>query len=135
MKIGYTSGVFDLFHYGHLNLLMNAKKNCDFLIVGVCSDCLTYKLKNRFPVHSIQTRFDYLTNLKCVDRVFVKTKDDDFKVANKMKAEIVFKGSDWINTRKWVLLETKFLKKGIEVKFFEYTKGISSTQIRSGLKC
>ena len=134
MTIGYTSGVFDLFHVGHLALIEKAKKDCDFLIVAVCSDKLTLDLKGHKPIIPFEDRFRIIASLKCVDRVICKPLDDEFLMAKSVNANIVFKGSDWENSSKWLLLENKFKREGIKVKFFLYTKKVSSTKIRRLLK-
>jgi glycerol-3-phosphate cytidylyltransferase len=130
MKIGYTSGVFDLFHVGHLNLLQKAKANCDFLVVAVCSDNLTFDLKGYYPVVEDVDRMRILSALSCVDRVVLKGSSDEFLMVKAVGANIVFKGSDWKGSKKWVELEKRFKKERIKVKFFPYTKGISSTKLR-----
>ena len=134
MKIGYTSGVFDLFHVGHLNLLENAKSKCDMLVVGICSDALVFKLKRRHPVIPLEDRIRIVRALKCVDSVVVKSVDNEVLMAQSVKANIVFKGDDWKNTLKWLNLEKKFKAIGVKVVYFPYTKGISSTKLRGLVK-
>ena len=69
MKIGYTSGVYDLFHIGHLNILKNAKSVCDKLIVGVSTDELVKKYKNKKPIISHSERMQIVSSIKFVDAV------------------------------------------------------------------
>lgn len=133
MKIGYTSGVFDLFHVGHLNLLEKAKANCDYLIVGVCSDRLALDLKGKLPVINMVDRIRVVKSLKCVDRVVVESVDNKLLFWNALKFNIIFKGSDWKGTAKWVGLQKQFKDLGVEVKFFPYTKKISSSLLRGKL--
>lgn len=133
MIIGYTSGVFDLFHVGHLNLLENARKNCDFLVVAVCNDAFVVQLKGHKPVIKLEDRMRILSALRCVDRVIVKGFDNEYLLAKSVGADIVFKGSDWEKSKKWIDLKKKFSKEGIKVKFFSYTEGISSTRLRGFL--
>jgi glycerol-3-phosphate cytidylyltransferase len=133
MIIGFTSGVFDLFHVGHLRLLEKAKKNCDFLIVGVCSDKLSKSLKHKRPVVSCVDRCDIVSALRCVDQVIVKKTDDDVYYSLQFNANLVFKGSDWANSLKWKRYEREFKAHNISVVFFPYTKRISSTKIRGKL--
>lgn len=130
MIVGFTSGVFDLFHVGHLNLLERAKNKCDRLVVGVCSDELVFKLKRRHPVISLETRLRIVKALKCVDSVVVKSVDNEVLMAQSVKASIVFKGDDWKNTSKWLNLEKKFKAIDVKVVYFPYTKGVSSTKLR-----
>ena len=134
MIIGFTSGVFDLFHVGHLNLLENAAKECDLLFVGVCSDELTFKLKRRKPIIQFKDRLRIVSALSCVSKVIPKTFDDDLFYAKSVNAKIVFKGSDWQDTQKWLGLQKKFDKEGIKIQFFPYTRGISSTKLRGLVK-
>jgi len=133
MIIGYTSGVFDLFHVGHLKLLQKAKENCDYLIVGVCSDKLSKKLKGKKPIINENQRIEIVEALRCVDQVYLKTIDMDVNFALKYDAKIIFKGNDWQNTSKWIYNETFAKKLGISVVFLPYTKRISSTKIRGKL--
>ena len=130
MKIGFTSGVFDLFHIGHLNILKKAKKKCDFLIVAVTNDNLAYKLKNKKPVIPFKERYEIVKNIKFVDKV-VEEKVDDKLLAKKMyKFDIIFKGDDWKNSKKWEILKKKLEKQKTKVVFLKYTKNTSSTLIR-----
>jgi len=133
MKIGYTSGVFDLFHVGHLALLEKASRDCDFLIVAVCSDKLAFDLKGRKPIIPFEDRFRIISSLKCVNRVICKAVDDEFLMAKSVQANVVFKGDDWKATQKWLVLEKKFKAEGIKVKFFPYTQKVSSSSIRKEL--
>ena len=130
MVIGYTSGVFDLFHIGHLNLLENAAKECDLLFVGVCSDELVLKLKHRKPMIPFKDRIRIINALSCVSKAIPKTFDDDLFYAKSVNAKIVFKGSDWENTQKWLANEKRFENEKILIRFLPYTKGISSTKLK-----
>jgi len=132
--IGYTSGVFDLFHIGHLNLLERASKECDLLFVGVCTDELTFKLKRRKPVIPFQDRLKIVDALSCVSKAIPKTFDDDLFYAKSINAKIVFKGSDWKGTQKWLANKKRFDKEGIGIKFLPYTKRVSTSLILRGLK-
>lgn len=133
MVIGYTAGVFDLFHVGHLTLLKNAKGMCDKLIVGVTVDELvTYKGK-----HSVIPYSDRAEIVRCcryVDSVVPQYDMDKLTMCKKLKANILFVGDDWYDTPKWDEYEKEFYKAGIEIIYFPYTKGISSTLISEALK-
>ena len=130
MKIGYTSGVFDLFHIGHLNILKQAKEKCDYLIVACSTDELTHSLKGKYPIISFSERFKILEALKYVDKV-VPEEDDDKLLAHKLyNFDIIFKGSDWANTDKWKSLEREFIKHKVDVVFIAYTSSISSSKIK-----
>ena len=75
--VGYTTGVFDLFHIGHLRLLQRAKSRCDRLIVGVSTDELVQSYKNKKPVIPFEERSEIVAALKCVD-VVVHLKNQSF---------------------------------------------------------
>ncbi len=131
MKIGYTSGVFDLFHIGHLNILKKAKKNCDYLIVAVTNDSLTLKLKNKKPVIPFKERFEIVKSIKFVDKVVEEKVDDKLLAKKKYKFDIIFKGDDWKNSKKWKVLKREFKKMNTKVLFLKYTKNTSSTLIKN----
>lgn len=132
--VGYTTGVFDLFHIGHLNILRNASSECDELIVGVTTDELTYKLKGKKPVIPFEERVQIVEALKCVDRVMPQAKRDEISDWEELKFDIMFKADDRKGESRWEDLEKKFAKLGVKVKFFPYTKGTSSTLIRECLQ-
>ena len=129
--IGYTTGVFDLFHIGHLNIIKNAKANCDFLIIGVTSDDLAEKLKNKRPVIPLSERLEIIKSIKFVDKVIVQNSIDEISDFHRLHFNIIFKGSDWRDTSKWTALEIEFAKLNVKVKYFPYTKHTSSTILRN----
>lgn len=133
MIIGYTAGVFDLFHIGHLNLLKNAKGMCDKLIVGVTTDELV-QYKGKSPVIPFVDRIEIVRNIKFVDAVVAQENMDKLEMCKKLKAEILFVGDDWYKTEKWEDYEKGFRKAGIKIVYFPYTKGVSTTQITKALK-
>lgn len=130
--IGYTTGVFDLFHVGHLNLLKNAKGLCDKLIVGVTSDDLV-AYKNKKAVINQSERIEIVRNIKFVDAVVVQNDMDKFKMWERLKFDIMFVGDDWFDTPKWKDLDKKFKSVGVKIIYFPYSKGISSTLINETL--
>ena len=130
--IGYTSGVFDLFHIGHLNLLKNAKGLCDHLIVGVTSDELV-AYKNKRAVINHQERMEIVRNIKFVDAVVPQNDMDKFKMWERLKFDVMFVGDDWLNTPKWKELDEKFKAVGVKIIYFPYTEGTSSTLINDTL--
>lgn len=133
MIIGYTSGVYDLFHIGHLNMLRNAKSMCDKLIVGVTTDELvSYKLKK--SVIPFTERIEIVRSLNCVDVAIPQTDIDKVKIWNKLKFNILFVGDDWYNDKNWKKYESQLKKKKVKIIYFPYTKGISSTLLNSTLK-
>lgn len=131
--IGYTTGVFDLFHIGHLNLLKNAKAMCDRLIVGVTSDELvTYKHKK--AVIPFEERLEIVRSIKYVDAAIIQDNLDKYEAWKKMKFDILFVGDDWYNTDQWNTYEELLTKVGVRIIYFPYYKGTSSTLINETLK-
>lgn len=132
MIIGYTTGVYDLFHIGHLNLLKNAKGMCDKLIVGVTIDELvTYKGKK--AMIPFEDRIEIVRSIKYVDAAVPQYDMDKLTACKKLKANILFVGDDWYDTPKWQNYERQFNDAGIKIVYFPYTKGVSSTQITKAL--
>lgn len=130
--IGYTSGVYDLFHIGHLNLLKNAKGLCDKLIVGVTVDELvTYKKKR--AVIPFEERIEIVRSIKYVDAAIPQEDLDKFKMWEKLHFDVLFVGDDWYNSASWKEMEEKFNEVGVRVIYFPYTKGTSSTLINTTL--
>ena len=125
---GYTTGVFDLFHIGHLNLLQNARSLCDQLIVGVTTDELV-SYKNKKAVIPFLERLEIVRNIKCVDTVVPQEDMDKMKQWDKLKFDVIFVGDDWHNTEKWKDFESDFKEVGVKIVYFPYTKGISSTKL------
>ncbi len=132
MILGYTTGVYDLFHIGHLNLLKNAKGMCDKLIVGVTSDKLV-GYKNKRSVIPFEERMEIVRNVKFVDAVIPQEDMDKFKVWEMLKFDIMFVGDDWADSDKWKVYEAKFKEVGVRIMYFPYTKGTSSTLINETL--
>ena len=132
MTVGYTSGVYDLFHIGHLNLLKNARGLCDKLIVGVTVDKLV-EYKNKHSVIPFAERLEIVRNIKYVDAAIPQEDLDKFKMWEKLHFDILFVGDDWFNTPRWKEMEDKFRNVGVRVVYFPYTKGTSSTLINQTL--
>ena len=133
-KIGYTTGVFDLFHVGHLEILRKAKENCDYLIVGVSTDELVQEYKNKRPIITFEQRIEIIKSIKYVDEVVVQSDRDKLSALHKIGFNIMFVGDDWKGSKMFLELESKFQKHGVEIFYFPYTKNISSTSLRSILK-
>ncbi len=131
--IGYTTGVFDLFHVGHLNILKKSKEFCDILIVGVTIDKTTEKIKGKRPIISYKDRSRIVRSIKYVDVVIPQKKIDEIEDYHYLKFDCIFKGDDWEGTEKWRKLKSFFKNKGVDVIFFPYTEKISSTKIRNNL--
>ncbi|MCR5595207.1 MAG: adenylyltransferase/cytidyltransferase family protein [Lachnospiraceae bacterium] len=133
MVIGYTTGVYDLFHIGHLNLLKNAKGLCDKLIVGVSIDDLVqYKGKN--ALIPFEDRIEIVRSCKYVDAAVPQYDMDKLKACKELGATMLFVGDDWYGDPKWQKYEEEFAKENIKIVYFPYTKGISSTRIAEALQ-
>ncbi len=127
--IGYTTGVFDLFHVGHVRILKKSKSLCDKLIVGVSSDKLVKKYKNKYPVISQKERIEVVKSNKYVDYVVSQNTLDKFESWKKLKYDVMFVGDDWYATKKWKDLDKEFRNLGVKIVYLPYTKGTSSTKI------
>ena len=133
MIIGYTAGVYDLFHIGHLNLLKNAKGMCDKLVVGVTvDDLVTYKGKR--AMIPFEDRIEIVRSCKYVDAAVPQYDMDKLAACKKLGASVLFVGDDWYGTDKWKQYEKEFAESGIRVVYFPYTKGISSTLVAKTLE-
>jgi len=133
MIVGYTTGVYDLFHVGHLNLLRNARGMCDKLIVGVTSDELvSYKSKQAVIPHA--ERMEIVRSVRYVDAVIPQENMNKLEAWEKLKFDVMFVGDDWYQTDKWEEMEEEFKKRGVRIVFFPYTKGTSSTLINEILE-
>ena len=133
MIIGYTTGVYDLFHIGHLNLLKNAKGLCDKLIVGVTVDELV-AYKGKKALIPFEDRIEIVRSCKYVDAAVPQYDMDKLTACKKLNAQILFVGDDWYATEKWQEYEKEFEKEEIKIIYFPYTKNTSSTQIRKALQ-
>lgn len=133
MIIGYTAGVYDLFHIGHINLLKNAKGMCDKLIVGVTVDELV-QYKGKRAIIPFEDRIEIVRSCKFVDAAIPQADMDKLSACRKLGAEILFVGDDWYDTPKWREYEAEFSRYGIKIVYFPYTKGISSTRITKTLR-
>jgi len=131
--IGYTTGVFDLFHIGHLNILKRAKEQCDVLIVGVTTDEVTMEMKGKKPIIPFEERFEIVNSIKYVNSVVAKSTVDNIESWEELRFDVYFKGDDWKGTDKGRMLEKDFGIFGVEIKYFPYTKGTSSTKLRKVL--
>ena len=132
MTIGYTTGVYDLFHIGHLNLLKNAKGMCDKLIVGVTVDELV-AYKGKKAMIPFEDRIEIVRSCKYVDAAVPQYDMDKLTARKKLGAQFLFVGDDWYGTEKWTEYEKQFEAEGIKIVYFPYTKGVSSTKINEAL--
>ena len=132
-KIGYTCGVFDLFHTGHLNLLERCKEMCDILVVGVCDDGYVRDIKHKEPIIKENERVRILNALKCVDRaelVDIETTNDKMIAQRRFGFDVLFSGDDWKGTERYMRTEEQFSKIGVSIEYLPYTKGVSTTEIK-----
>ena len=126
-KIGYTTGVFDLFHIGHLNILRKAKKKCDYLIVGVTTDEETLRIKSKKPIIPFVERIQIINSIRYVDIAVPEDNTDKLVAWDKYKFDVIFKGDDRKNTPQWLKYEEEFSERGVDVVYFKYTDGTSSS--------
>ena len=132
MIIGYTTGVYDLFHVGHVNLLRNAKALCDKLIVGVTIDELV-SYKNKRCVIPFTDRIEVVRACRYVDIAIPQMSVDKVEAVAKLKVNVLFVGDDWYADEKWKLMESKLAAMDCQITYFPYTSGVSSTLINSAL--
>lgn len=129
-KLGYTSGVYDMFHIGHLNILRRAKEMCDTLVVGVTTDKLCFERKKKYPVICETDRMAIVESIKYVDKVIPQVDMDKMSVVKALGADVVFVGSDWKGTDAWIKYEKEFATIGCSVVYLSHTDGISSSILR-----
>lgn len=129
VKIGYLSGTFDLFHVGHLNLLRRAKEQCDYLIVGVHENG---KWKGKETFIPLAERKAIVESCRYVDKVVDSCREDS-DAWNLWHYDILFVGSDYKGTERFERYEEFFRDKGVNIIYFPYTQGTSSTQIRNAV--
>jgi glycerol-3-phosphate cytidylyltransferase len=132
-SVGYTTGVFDLFHIGHLNILRRAKEKCNYLIVGVSTDELVKSYKNKYPVIPYNERKVIVEAIRYVDKVVPQETQNKIEAFSRLKFDVLFHGDDWKGSSIFVETEKQFLKNGVDVIFFPYTKTTSSTLLKEVL--
>ena len=129
-KVGYTTGVYDMFHIGHLNILRRAKEQCDYLIVGVSTDELVQKEKDKTPVIPYEERAAIIESIRYVDRVVPQENKNKLEAWEKYHFDAMFVGSDWQGTETWMSFERQFAPLGVEIVYLPHTDGISSTLLK-----
>lgn len=132
--IGYTTGVYDMFHIGHLNILQRAKAQCDYLIVGVSTDELVQKEKNKKPIIPFHERCKIIEAIKYVDMVVPQENKDKLAAWKKYSFDKMFVGSDWKGTPQWDKYEEQFFPHNVEIVYLPHTDGVSSTELTNILK-
>ena len=126
-KIGYTTGVFDMFHIGHLNILKRSKEQCDYLIVGVSTDEVVKSYKNKTPIIPFEERIAIVSELKCVNLAVPQTSMNKMEAWEKYHFDALFHGSDWKGSNMYNKLIEEFSAVGVDVVFLPHTENVSST--------
>lgn len=126
-KIGYTTGVYDMFHIGHLNLLKKAKEQCDYLIVGVSTDEVVKSYKNKTPIIPFEERIAIVQELKCVDKAVPQTSMNKMEAWERYRFNALFHGSDWKGSEMYNKMVESFERVGVDIVFLPHTEGVSST--------
>ena len=134
MIIGYTTGVFDMFHIGHLNIIRRAKEQCDYLIVGVSTDELVQHDKGKTPVIPYEERAAIVAALRDVDKVVPQKNKNKLGAWEQYHFNKMFVGSDWQGTPQWRHYELQFKPLGVDIIYLSHTDGISSTQLTNVIK-
>jgi len=133
-KVGYTTGVYDLFHIGHLNVLRNAKELCNFLIVGVSTDELVQHDKNKTPVIPYVERVQIVEAIRYVDMVVPQPNKNKLEAWVKYHFDAMFVGNDWEGTSTWKKFEEQFKPLGVDIVYLPHTDGTSSTLLTEVLQ-
>ena len=138
LKIGFTCGVYDLFHVGHLNLFERAKQHCDYLIVGICDDEYVRTYKNKEAVINENDRFRIVNALKCVDEVAMVNSEetvDKIVAWNRFHFDVLFAGDDWKGSPRFIETQKQFEEANLDIEtvFLPYTKEVSTTMLREKL--
>jgi cytidyltransferase-related domain len=129
-KVGYTQGVYDMFHIGHLNLINHAKEQCDTLIVGVNADELVESYKHKTPVINQNERQIIVANIKAVDECIIAYTLDKVEMWQKLHFDAIFIGDDWKGNPRWEQTKINLAEYGADVVFLPHTDGVSSTFLR-----
>jgi glycerol-3-phosphate cytidylyltransferase len=120
--IGYTAGVFDLFHVGHLRLLRNARSRCDFLIVAVTTDALALEVKGSAPVVPLVERMDIVQSVRFVDQVVVQETMDKVAAWRSLRFDVVFVGDNLRGSGTWPLTESELANVGVGIEYLPHTR-------------
>lgn len=129
--VGYVPGAWDMFHVGHLNILLRAREHCDRLLVGVVTDEALYAAKSKYPVVPLEERMEVVAALDIVDEVTTDFSSNKLEVWQRVGFDILFKGDDWRGTAKGDKLEADMGSVGVQVHYFPYTAHTSSTLLRA----
>lgn len=134
MTIGYTTGVFDMFHIGHLNILRRAKEKCDYLIVGVSTDECVESYKHKTPIIPYDQRAAIVEAIKYVDEVVPQNSMDKLEFLKQRHFDVMFHGDEWKGSELYNNYEKEFALYGARIEYLSHTDGISSTLLREKLK-
>ena len=133
-KVGYTTGVYDMFHIGHLNIIRRAKEQCEYLIVGVSTDELVQNEKGKTPIIPFKERIDIISSIKYVDEVIPQISKNKKEAWESLQFDVMFVGSDWEGTPQWKQYESEFGELGVKIVYLPHTDGISSTELRQKIQ-
>jgi len=128
--VGFTTGVYDMFHIGHLHLLKKAKNHCNYLIVGVSTDELVESYKNKTPIIPFEHRLEIIASLKFVDEVVAITHRNKKQTYLDVGYDVLFVGDDWKDSDVFTDMEKYLEEYNSRVEYFPYTKEVSSTKFR-----
>jgi glycerol-3-phosphate cytidylyltransferase len=131
MRVGYTSGIFDLFHVGYLNLLRRSKLDCDFLFAAVASDEVAHEVTGRVPSVPYAERLEIVRSVTFVDAVVGKMTSDSVAMWEQLRFDVLYKGGDWADDERGVALESTFADLPVEIVYFPYTRNTSSERLRA----
>jgi glycerol-3-phosphate cytidylyltransferase len=131
--VGYAPGAYDLFHVGHLNLLRRVRLECDYLIAGVVSDEVALTQKGRLPVVPQEERLEIVASLDVVDEAVMEWTTDKLETWERVRFDVIYKGSDWTGSAKWTELERQFALRGVRVVYLPYTEHVSTSILRTKL--
>ena len=130
MRIGYTAGVFDLFHVGYLNLLRRARLDCDFLFAAVTTDEVALELTGRAPAVPYAERLEIVRAQRVVDAAIGKVTADSRQIWHQLRFDAMYKGGDWKDDERGLALEAEFADLPVEIIYFPYTRNTSSERLR-----
>ena len=129
--VGFVPGAWDMFHVGHLNILLRARELCDRLMVGIVTDEVLFAAKGKHPVVPCQERLEVVASLDLVDEAVIDYSSDKLDAWQRYGFDVLFKGDDWRGTPKGERLERDLGSVGVRVCYFPYTVHTSSTRLRA----
>jgi glycerol-3-phosphate cytidylyltransferase len=129
--VGYVPGAWDMFHVGHLNILLRAREHCDTLVAGVVTDEALAVAKGRLPIVPLAERMEIVRQCDLVDEVVTDFSSNKLEVWARLRFDVLFKGDDWRGTAKGDKLEADMASVGVEVCYFPYTAHTSSSLLRA----